>query len=395
MRIAYLLLACLLPLPARAADETYHVEVPLAKAKKKSDRAVEPLDRVALHLWVPDGVKVLRGVAFNPFNDKQVEQKHWQEACRLWGFGIVGANYFGVDAKEFADTFQKGLARLAADQKRPELAHVPACLIGMSAGAGMCVKFAEQMPDRVIAVAAVCLEVGPTGRSVNDIPFLTIFGEKDGKQMEILTEKLPKAREFGAEWAIAVQWGRRHEFGAANNLVMPFFDSAIRIRYPDNGDPARGPVKLAGAIDFEDTAWTAEIDSWNEPAPHISPLLGYVRQDTGVLPDRYTAQVWRAFVVKEPKLVIREPAALGDGKPFSPLPAEKPVKVVVSGTKAAKKVILFDGNRELVTAQPNGADEVRIEVKDLKPGIHSLIAGGVAGKGFLGYSRPTTVIVSK
>src|SRR4051794_32577649 len=88
----------LLPLPAFAEDEKHVMVVTLSKVKKPGDaRVKEPLDRIHLHVWLPGDVKVFRGAVFNPFNDKQAEQAHWQEAARLWGFAVIGADYFGVD----------------------------------------------------------------------------------------------------------------------------------------------------------------------------------------------------------------------------------------------------------------------------------------------------------
>jgi len=46
--------------------------------------------------------------------------------------------------------------------------------------------------------------------------------------MEKLAGKSPIAGKEGALWATAVQWRRRHEFGRANNLFMPFLDRVIK-----------------------------------------------------------------------------------------------------------------------------------------------------------------------
>ena len=173
--------ACLVVLlaagAARAGDTVHSVEPTLAKPKKTGDkRVVEPLDKVHLNVWIPDGVKAVRGAVVNPFYAKAVEQKHWQEACRVWGFALVGADYFGVANTDFAPTLKAGLTTLAAELKRPELEHIPFMFVGMSAGAGMSVKFAAQMPERVLALGLVCLEVGPTDDALRKIPTLTVFG---------------------------------------------------------------------------------------------------------------------------------------------------------------------------------------------------------------------------
>lgn len=386
----FLLAAVALVLPAAAADAVHATVAKVAKPKKKSDRAVEPLDGVTVRLWMPDGVPALRGVIVNPFNDKAVEQEHWQEAAWLWGFGVVGANYFGVSKDEFGATLTAGLTQLGTELKRPELANVPFCFVGMSAGGGMSVQFAEQLAERTIAAAPVCLEVGPTTDAGRAIPMLTIFGEKDGKQMELLLGKLPAARKAGALWGIAPQWGRKHEFGQANNLVLPFFDSCISLRLTKDADAAKGPVKLT-PLKPED-GWvgywsgnpaTGSIAKFSD-APADVPALSW-------FPDHRTAAVWQAFVTQKPVLAIESPAPLGDGTPFAPVPAGE--KLTVTAKTTHRRTFLRDGPHQIAASD---SDPKTVTVEKLAPGIHTLILfaddGGNAG---FGPSRPVTVVVPR
>ena len=71
MRSVVFPLVLLCAAPARAADVVHTAEVPLARPKKVGDKRVkEPLDRAVLRVWIPDGVKTVRGVVFNPLNDR-------------------------------------------------------------------------------------------------------------------------------------------------------------------------------------------------------------------------------------------------------------------------------------------------------------------------------------
>ena len=64
--------------------------VKLRVPKKESKRSIEGgLGHVPFRIWLPEVVKSIRGVTFNPFYTKAVTQKHWQAACRQWGFGIL------------------------------------------------------------------------------------------------------------------------------------------------------------------------------------------------------------------------------------------------------------------------------------------------------------------
>jgi len=54
--------------------------------KPSAKRGAGALDEVKLSIWIPDNVRVLRGVIVNPFNLKQVERKDYHEAAGLWKF---------------------------------------------------------------------------------------------------------------------------------------------------------------------------------------------------------------------------------------------------------------------------------------------------------------------
>jgi hypothetical protein len=279
--------------PVLAADTTVDTVVKLQTPKKDKGRTDGALDEVPLSLWIPDGVPVVRGAVMNPFNLKAVTQSHWQEACRLWGFALIGANYFAVKNQEFPTTLQAALKEFAAKTGRKELEHVPLCFVGMSAGAGMSMHFARAMPDRTIAVGPVCLEVGPDTAETRGIPIVTVFGDKDMQQMPQLAAKLPVQRKEGARWAIAVQWGRGHEFAAANNIVIPLFDHAICRRYPAGVTPAAGPVKL---VDIpENEGWLGDRGTWETNFAAIASFAAF-QGDKGQacwLADEYLACVWR------------------------------------------------------------------------------------------------------
>jgi hypothetical protein len=388
-----------MPAPAKAEAEAsaggrvHTVTVKLETPKKANDKRVSlPLDEVSCSLYVPPHAKVLRGVVFNPFYEKTVEQAHWRTAVGLWDFGLMGSNLFRVRNDEVGDTVLAGLARLAEATGRPELAHAPLCLVGMSIGGGLTSRLTEALPDRIIAAGPVCLEVGPRDDASGRVPMITIFGERDGRQMEILARKLPEARARGARWATAVQWGRRHEFARANNLLMPLFDRAIRYRYPPDRTPRQGPVPLKSHP--EEAGWVGDPATWREPAPTIAPVKDY-RGDASQacwLPDGYVAAVWQAFVVREPKLTIISPAGLGDGKPFSPHRADEPILVEVRLAESvpAERVDIFDGDRRLGTL---GGKPLALRLERLEPGVHALIAIATTQDGERFVSRPNTILV--
>ena len=377
---------------AAGADTVYTVEPPLSKPKKANDkRVVEPLDKVRLQVWLPDGVKAVRGAVVNPFYEKHVGQKHWQEACRAWGFALIGADYFGVNAADYAPTLKAGLKTLAVDLKRPELEHIPFAFVGMSAGAGMSVKFATQMPERVIALGLVCLEVGPNSDALRRIPTLTVFGEKDGRQMEQLMAKLPDQRAEGAQWAIAVQWNRKHEYGAANNLVVPWFDASIRLRLPAAADLTRGPVKLT---DIPVAAgWVAKPPTKAAPAGGVSPAMSTT--DAAAMcwfPTEALARAWSGFV-RTGKGQIAAPAPLGDKRPFAVAEAGKPVPLALTGVKDITAFDVFAGGVKVGSfTRTDSGDAAEFTIEKLPPGVYALVVQPAGASAMLPPLKPAAVV---
>lgn len=385
-----LLLVGVLVAAAPAADQVFETQVKLKTPRSQKDkRAKGPADAAEFKLWLPDGVKKIRGVTYNPFYLDAVGQKHWQAACRLWGFGILAGNQFGVKKDEHGDTPLAALRQFAKQTGHPELANVPLCPLGMSAGGGMAVNFTALAPERVLAVGPVCLEVGPRNEASFGIPILTIFGERDGKQLEKLAESLPEARKQGAQFATAVQWRRRHEFGQANNLLFVLFDHVQPLRYPDSLDPAKGPIKL-NPCKLE-AGWLGDPATWDQPEPTIAAYDRYKGDKSKAcwFPDSYVAHTWQAFVIKEPQVKLKSPPGLGDGQPFGVLEAGKPIEVKATVAKdlLVKKLELFDGDKSIGTISEGSA-----EVK-LAKGIHALIVVATLKDGSRRLSRPSTVVV--
>lgn len=345
--------------PLRADDILLETRVKLETPKKKRARTEGELDEAPLRLWLPGSVEEIRGLIVNPFYTKAVTQKHWQAMGRHWKFGILASNLFGVRQDEFARVVDAGLETFARESGHPELVGTRLVLVGMSAGAGMSVRLAQQLPGRTIAVGPVCLEVGPRDAPSMEIPMLTIFGERDGKQYEKLRARLGEARPQGARFGIAIQWRRRHEFALANNLLVVHFDAAIRARLRGRDEPL---VKLP-----ESSGWLGDAGAWEEGLAPISPAAEFSgdRKTTCWLPDATTAHAWQSFVTRRPGLVLKTPAGLGDGQPLVLHPAGKPVEVTgqaldgveIEGAievRAGEKVLgtLADGRLTITPAYP-------------------------------------------
>jgi hypothetical protein len=352
-----------------------------------------PQDRAEFTLWIPAGLKTVRGGICNPFSKMEDVSPHWQAACRHWGFAYVQADFDGVKKDEYM-LLAAALKQAATETGRAELATMPLCFLGMSRGGGMSMELAGLMPAKTIASVPVCLEVGPTSPATRQIPILTVFGDKDGAQLEKLLQKLPGERGEEAQWAIAVQWGRGHEFGQANNLSFVFLDDVIRERLPDQADPgneaALKPYPLTNSWLSGPIEWVKNKPTLTAARSAPSDRFEGDRSLAVWLPSARTAAVWQAFVSASRDVQIVAPAGLGDGQKFAIQSADRPLKVVakIAGNKPTA-VEVWNGNFQLATIS---AEPWETEVGPLTPGIHSIIVKAidpVAPRS----SRPHTIVV--
>lgn len=380
--------------PAEASDRQLKVDLPLKTARSRPSALGGPQDRAEFTVWIPAGLKTVRGGICNPFSKMEDVSPHWQAACRHWGFAYVQADFDGVKKDEYL-LLAAALKQAAMETGHGELATMPLCFLGMSRGGGMSMDLAALMPARTIASVPVCLEVGPTSPVTRQIPILTVFGDKDGTQLEKLLKKLPGERREEARWAIAVQWGRGHEFGQANNLSFVFLDDVIRARLPRQTDPANEtalkPYPLRNGWQSGPVEWAK-----NKPtltAPRSAPYDRFEGDRSAAvwLPSARTASVWQAFVSANREVQIVAPAGLGDGQKFAIQSADRPLKVVtkIAGDKPTA-VEVWNGNVQLATIS---AEPWETEIGPLTPGIHSLIVKAI-GSDSPRSSRPHTIVVA-
>ncbi len=380
----------------KPGETIYQTAVPLKKPKKSADRIDGGLNHVVFSLWLPEGEACVRGIYLMPFNVTGVEQEQSRAMCRHWKFALVGSNFMRVDKTEFGPTLLAGLKDLAAQSKHPEVAHAPFITASMSAGVGMCVSLAEQLPERFIACGLVCLEVAPETNRTSGVPMLSIFGERDGRQMEQHEALLPlRRKELDSSWAITVQWNRKHEWGQSNNLLWPFFDEVIRQRLPADASPLAGPVELRPCD--PNLTWYGDPSTWKTGAATIAAAADF-KGDKSIacwFPGPQTAHAWQAFVVPKPLLKITTPESQGDKKPLAVYgPAEKfSVQVTADAKLSEGKLELHDGSTRIAEGELKN-HQATIEVGPLPLGIHTLIARASGPEGALELARPVVVLVA-
>ena len=384
-----------MPRFGKPGEVIHYASVALKNPKKSADRAAGGANHTLFTLWIPEGLKTVRGIYHTPFNLETVEKENSRAMARHWGFALVGGNFMRVRKEEFGPSLLAGVRDLAAQSGHAELNNAPLIFSSMSAGVGMCVTLAEQLPERTLACGLVCLEVGPETERTRDVPMMSIFGERDGKQMPQHEALLPQRRAgFDASWAIIPQWGRKHEWAQANNLLWPFFDEVIRQRLPSDASPADGPVTLRRYDPAR--VWFGDPASWTGNAATVASAADYPGDKAAAcwLPGEDVARVWQAFAVKKPLVRIVSPAPQGDGKPlaiFAP-GTEVTVQVQYDAAFPAQRVALFDKAARLTEGDAkDGLCEFR--VAGLAPGFHTLIARATSADAAAELSRPVTILI--
>jgi hypothetical protein len=391
MKYLIFALLCILTSFARAEDATFSTEI----------------DGVEINLWIPDGVKVLRGALVNPA-DAKVGGGNWGETFRHHGFAHMGLMIRdlkrGGRATVVQTAMDKALKEFAEKSGHPELERIPLCFAGMSKGGGWSAEIAKQLPERTIAFGNICGWIADTKTTTTIFKTPALFvigGTPDGyKMLDAIPRDYDPARQQGAVWTLALQWGVGHDFANANALLLPFFDAVIPLRLPADANAVSGPVKLKD-LNVED-GWLGDRSTWEGNFATIASWADYKGdKSTAVwLPNSYVASVWRAFVSKDAP--VRIDAATVDGSSKFPESGKRGI-IVPSGTTivfeaavkdgfAVKEITFFDGDKPLgkATSAP-----WRVEWKNPPAGARAVYAQWETPDGSRGVSNPGLVVVKK
>lgn len=239
-------------------------------------------------VWIPPGVKSLRGVIVHQHGCGEGSCKsgltgafdlHWQALAKKHGCALMGPSYEQPDKAEcqmWCDprngsdaAFQKALVDLAAKSGHPELATVPWALWGHSGGGHWAGGMTLLHPDRV---AAAVLRSGvplltenparPTIKSytlpdaVSTVPIMCNLGTKEGVTV--------KEGRFAGAWAaneafftavrgrggligVSVDPFTSHECGNQRYFTILWLDACLSVRLPEKSGGALNPMPTDGA----------------------------------------------------------------------------------------------------------------------------------------------------
>lgn len=282
---------------------------------------------VSYTIWIPQGVKALRGVIVHQHGCGPGScstgltgafDLHWQALAKKHQCALLAASYeqprgancaLWCDPRNGSDLrFRKSLEDLGTASGHPELPRVPWALWGHSGG-GAWVGFMTMLhPHRVAAVwlnSGLPIIAGSPGASEEyiieipeeayPIPMMCNLGTqegvtvKDGKH----AKRWPSTEYFfklmrgkGGLTGLAVDPLTGHPTGNQRYLAIPWFDACLEARLPvKHSDPLR-PMP-------EDKAWYAPL-----PGTKAFPGSEFTGERTQAvwLPDETVAFAWEHYI---------------------------------------------------------------------------------------------------
>ncbi len=301
-----------------------------------SDKKGELPYAVNYTVWIPPGVKTLRGVVVHQHGCGEGSCKsgltgaydlHWQALAKKHDCALLSPSYeqpdkadcqMWCDPRNGSDAaFQKCLTDLGAKSGHPELAKAPWALWGHSGGGHWSGGMVMLHPDRVAAAwlrsGVPLLKDDPTRKGIKahalpdaalKVPLMCNLGTKEG-----VTDK---GKQFAGVWpanevffnevrgkgglvGVAVDPLTAHECGNQRYLAIPWLDACLTARLPKAvGDPLNAMPA--------DKAWLAPILGGEAlPAAKVAEPL-----KAGWLPNEAMAKAWVEYV-KDTKVTDTTP----------------------------------------------------------------------------------------
>ena len=309
-------LAVSLTFPASAAGPYYEVSYP------PSEKPGELQFGVTYTIWIPDGVKTIRGVIVHQHGcgsgacqggATAAYDLHWQALAKKWDCALLGPSYHQEDKQNCrlwcdprngsATTFLRSLDEFATKSGHPELKSAPWCLWGHSGGGFWASLMQTAYPERIIAIwfrSGTAYSTWESGQipkpeipaAAYGIPMMMNPGAKEKDDMRFKgawtgsMAMFEAYRAKGAPVGFAPDPRTSHQCGDSRYLAIPFFDACLGLRLPEKpGDKLKPIDPKAGwlAAPLSDTAVSAaKYDGKPEQAMW--------------LPNEATAKAWMEYV---------------------------------------------------------------------------------------------------
>ena len=262
--------------------------------------------KAEFRLWVPEGVKSLRGIVLlmpgsNGDGRAMSQDTVWQRFAVKHEFALVAGR---LTDKPHEQNFIEDYIRVsdgsgqavltaindfASSSRHPELATAPLLLWGMSAGGQFNYEFVAWKPERVIAFVVNKGGIYYSAllpRSARETPGVLFVG---GKDLEFRTNTIVGLfavnRRAGALWALSEEPGVGHVVGRSRELALLFYEDVMKERLSAIPGPLKPmPARPSFVGDFKSRAFQPTADG-NAP--------GY---PTAWLPSERVARAWQSIL---------------------------------------------------------------------------------------------------
>ncbi|QDU60690.1 hypothetical protein Pan216_15390 [Planctomycetes bacterium Pan216] len=281
-------------------------------------------------LWIPPGVKTIRGVIVHQHGcgegackggETAAHDLHWQELARKWDCALLGPSYqqkkdqncrLWCDPRNGSgEVFVQALGDLATKSGHPEIAEVPWCLWGHSGGGFWSSLMQMKHPERIVAIwfqsgtahgtwSKGEIEAPEIPDAAMTIPMMANPGllERDHKRFRGAWKgnlgMFEDYRSRGAPIAFTPDPKSGHETRESRYLAIPFFDVCLEERLPEKPGAA-GPLRKMDLA----RAWLADVPLEPEKTqPTPVPAADY-RGDASKavwLPNERIAKAWSEFI---------------------------------------------------------------------------------------------------
>ena len=332
---------------------------------------------------------------------------YYREFMHLHDFALVASAGDIPHVKAF-QAIRDCLQMVSAASNHPELVDAPYAALGFSAGGGFASTLITHDPDRTIAAGIIEARYNfdvftrpggpaePTAAHLA-IPSVLVSGGKGNTNAQtgvfnmvddVFVPFRPKRAEYA--WVVLPAYGHEYAENRQDLLIMPLMDLAVRTRYPKDGDPTKGSVKLL-SIDPA-SGWVADNTTWQSGLTKIVPASQF-KGDTGHsswLQNEDIAFISRAYATHNNPLAITSPGPCGPGTPSVDPGSNVSIIVDASRFPNRTKLEFYDGAKQpgTVTAAP-----AQFTATNLMPGYHVFSVLGTDVAGTVRSSDPRMVVV--
>ena len=219
--------------------------------------------RADFRLWLPENVKSFRAVLVlapgsNADGRSEADDPFWRTFASRNDLALIACHFTDrPHEKEFIEHYADAsrgsgqalldaLATFSRRCKRPELAHAPLLLWGMSAGGEFNYEFTAWKPERVVAFIVNKGGVYYSAllpKAARNVPGLFFIGKKDRDwRKRIVAGLFALNREAGAHWLLLEEPNVGHVVGRSKEQAALFFDAILPLRLdtpPNAASPAR------------------------------------------------------------------------------------------------------------------------------------------------------------